>query len=142
MSSITQKQANNIVLLHEKLKIVPKEQFNYRSVVNNDIIDNDNPFKCQTTACAWGWCPSIFPKEVKWERCNYSFEVVDATDNERDMYEIGEQLFGMNENDFCMIFMGNDDGTYYSGDGYSNVKKEDVMKALCQFLDTNGYKIV
>ncbi len=124
-------------MLHQKrllklasfLRTVPKKNFDLRSYTGNSefYIDADEiivkelnnlkktkfEFKCNTTACAVGWTPNVFPRTFYWNeqaeiRCknsrrndydNYDYVSEHNTDEE----SVGE-FFGLNTDEYSYLF--------------------------------------
>ena len=71
-------KARHIKRLHKLadfLDTVPKKNFDFDCIVRDVDGMPRKDFNCNTTACAMGYTPLLFPKLVKWTVCEWSGSV-------------------------------------------------------------------
>lgn len=77
MKKVKQKNVVPYVYRQRLLKLanfldaLPRKKFDLCSYVNTENVDDDvsvkkNLLNCGTTACAIGWCPTVFPRHFCW----------------------------------------------------------------------------
>ena len=59
------KDAKKLIRLAVFLENLPPERFNFRHIVDSNTWEGHQNLSCGTTACAIGWCPTIWPKHLK-----------------------------------------------------------------------------
>lgn len=71
-------------------------------------IASGKKLKCDSVACALGWTPTIFPKLCEWRiQENYfkdGYETVLTTKNGHEDYNLGREIFGLNEEEVQYLF--------------------------------------
>jgi len=84
--------------------------------------------QCGATACALGWCPSVFPRLVEWVEADWDVNELEvALKNKEDSYgkkitefAVGDWLFDLNDKYTAYLF----DSTYYpEGKRHQTAKK-------------------
>lgn len=116
--------AKRLLKLADFLDTVPKKLFDLETFANIDLdsdgcevaLDKMKKFepKCGATACAMGWCPTIFPKLIKWYRLdvnswdgNIEYGVVlkeQEKGKEFRNFKAAEKLFGLNTDEAEYLF--------------------------------------
>lgn len=152
---MTQKQANRLVTLIEFLKPLERKKFDFQIIRDKDTEHLDSAtgeLTCGTSACAIGWTPEVFPKEVEFRYVDgacifdgFQFRIKgERWPNRRNngIEPLARKLFGTDRiHVFCpgtQAKLG--DGKYhYTPRG--NATPKQVAKWLTKVLGTYGYTI-
>ncbi len=149
---MTIKEADNLGQLIKLLKKVKDNKFNYGSICTKD--NEDSPFQCNTTACAYGYFPTVFPNKYKWTEDNFygggnkHYTVVlrssDLNNNtlidaETESMRVAAEDLGMTREEFDRIFMGVYTHETYGVALTKDVTRKMVIKKLTNFLNEKGY---
>lgn len=178
---MNQKQANRLVKLAEFLLTVPKEKWDFSSfeelksvnVCTTETRDDEvvSKISCGTTACALGWCPTLFPKNFKAGL----FDKINEALKNKDIEILKDLMLDGKNFDLQVKYKGEWSDDYYEdnydgdafddgvaeffgittdevhrlfltnnsyGIAYEKVTPQMVSKAIYKVLDKYGYKAV
>lgn len=158
-------QANRCVKLAQFLETLKENKWDYSNIRLNSYEEGEKKItedgicikaKCNTTACALGWCPEVFPDKFRPNIIEY-----DLIDNMLFGGEIDVEIenkcgnkwnrvtnknlsnwFGFSEEVVDKVFWGDDTQGFYNKERMSDVTAKDVAKKLYDLVRKAGYDVV
>lgn len=108
--------AKRLLKLADFLDKLPKEKFNFgliAEVGNKPMLEalKAGRQRCGTTACAIGWMPAVFPRQVCWVGAEKSGEILEVGFRAMTIdtypatnFGVAEQFFGLTSEESGLLF--------------------------------------